>query len=283
MPSNVINPNNEKHTVQQYRFKILHNGGTQSFDEMEEQKQASISPITPINILEAEKTLEDAIDETPLPSATATQEPSSTITAQMEAQSSFIEELLKKTDTLSDNIIKLQMKIESQESEFKERLANETAKAKEDGLKEGAEQAKAEFDAKIAEIQSKYTDSIKKLNEECEKLDEFFNKTEKELSHAAIDIAKEVIAKEVNENSAAVALNIAKNLIQDLKDATNIEIKVNPVDLEYLDANIKKLPNMKISSDDAIAKGGALVLSNISNSDGTINARFEKIKKILSE
>lgn len=289
MPSNVISPNNEKHTVQQYRFKILHNGGLQSFDEIEEQRQTSaspVSPIAPINILDAEKTLEDAINETPLPEPLAQAQeivPSSTITAQMEAQSSFIEELLKKTDTLSDNIIKLQMKIESQESEFKERLANETAKAKEDGLKEGSEQAKAEFDAKIAEIESKYTNSIKKLNEECQKLNEFLDKTEKELSHTAIDIAKEVIAKEINENSGAVALNIAKTLIEDLKDATNIEIKVNPADLEHLDANLKKLPNMKISSDDAIAKGGALVLSNISNSDGTINARFEKIKKILNE
>lgn len=287
MPSNVISPNNDKHTVQQYRFKILHNGGSQSFDEMEEHRQASaaaVSPISPINILEAEKTLEDAIESTPPPQSPAVElAPSSTITAQMEAQSSFIEELLKKTDALSDNIIKLQMKIESQESEFKERLANETAKAKEEGLAEGQSLAKAEFDAKIAEIEGKYTGSIKKLNEECEKLNEFFEKTEKELSHTAIDIAKEVILKEVNENSGQVALNIAKTLIEDLKDATNIEIKVNPADLEYLNSNIKKLPNMKISSDDAIAKGGTLVLSNISNSDGTISARFEKIKKILSE
>ena len=47
--------------------------------------------------------------------------------------SSFVEELLKKTDELSSNIIKLQMQIENQESEFAKRLEAETIRAKEDG------------------------------------------------------------------------------------------------------------------------------------------------------
>ena len=44
--------------------------------------------------------------------------------------SSFVEELLKKTDELSSNIIKLQMQIENQESEFAKRLETEIARAK---------------------------------------------------------------------------------------------------------------------------------------------------------
>jgi len=51
--------------------------------------------------------------------------------------SSFVEELLKKTDELSSNIIKLQMQIENQESEFAKRLEAETIRAKEDGKNEG--------------------------------------------------------------------------------------------------------------------------------------------------
>ena len=44
-------------------------------------------------------------------------------------ESTFIEELLKKTDELSGNIVKLQMQIENQESEFKIRLENETVRS----------------------------------------------------------------------------------------------------------------------------------------------------------
>lgn len=281
MPSNVISQNSNRHTIQQYRFKILHSPNGSAATNSQEEEQVA-APVNIMDIMEGEQALEEAIDESQKAQEQAAPQ-NSQVVAQMEAQSSFIEELLKKTDTLSDNIIKLQMKIEDQENEFKERLANETAKAKEDGLKEGAEQAKAQYDAKIAEIESKYTGSIKKLSEECEKMAEFLSKTEEQLSHTAIDIAKEVVLKEVNENSGAVATNIARSLIEELKEASSIEIKVNPADLEYINQNIKKLPNMKISSDDAISKGGALVLSNLSNSDGTIETRLAKIKKILSE
>ena len=40
---------------------------------------------------------------------------------------------------------------------------------------------------------------------------------------------------------------------------------------------------MKLSSDEAVSAGGVIVLSDIGNIDGSVMARFEKIKKILSE
>lgn len=272
--SNVVDKSNEKHNIEPYRFKILHQqGGVVSFEE-------DTSPVPepepePISLAEAEKVLEEAIEQTPLPPAPEP-EPA-------QPNPSFIEELLKRTEELSDNLVKLQMKIESQEIEFKERLANETAKALEEGRAEGHAKAEAEFDARLKEIEASYTGSFKKLEGECVKITEFLDKSEPQLSHTAIDIAKQVIEKELSQNSAEVATSIAKSLIGELKDASKIEVKINPQDYEAVSKNLAKIQNLSVSSDDAIAKGGVLVLSNIANMDGTIQTRFEKIKKILSE
>lgn len=272
--SNVVDRSNQRHNIEPYRFKILQQqGGVVSFEEdtstMPEPEPEPISPA------DAEKVLEDAIEQTPLP---PTPEPEP-----VQPHPSFIEELLKRTEELSDNLVKLQMKIESQESEFKERLAADTAKAFEDGKTEGHTQATAEFDARLKEIEASYTGSFKKLEGECMKITEFLDKSEPQLSHTAIDIAKQVIEKELSENSSQVATSIAKSLISDLKDASKIEVKINPQDYEVVSKNLAKIPNLSVSEDDAIAKGGVLVLSNIANMDGTIATRFEKIKKILSE
>lgn len=273
--SNVVDRSNQRHNIEPYRFKILHQqGGVVSFEE--DTSPAPEPEPEPISPAEAEKVLEEAIEQTPLPPA-----PEPEPVAQ--PNPSFIEELLKRTEELSDNLVKLQMKIESQESEFKERLASDTAKALEDGKAEGHAQAAAEFDARLKEIEASYTGSFKKLEGECVKITEFLDKSEPQLSHTAIDIAKQVIEKELSQNSAEVATSIAKSLIAELKDASKIEVKINPQDYETVSKNLAKIPNLSVSEDDAIAKGGVLVLSNIANMDGTIATRFEKIKKILSE
>lgn len=284
MQSNVIDASSQKHTIKPYRFKVLNT-------RRDNEENANISNDKPSKCAEqanaeqidkestADTSLETTQVITPAIKQPEPQEPQST----QNSQPSFIEELLKRTDELSDNIIKLQMKIESQESEFKQRLASETDKARKEGEQAGEQAAKTAYDAQIKDLESKYSTSIKKLDEQSARFDEFLAKTQEQLSHTAIDIAKEVVLKEIKENSAKVALNIAKSLISELKDAASVEIKVNSKDYGYLSEQFEGDTHIKLSSDDAISPGGALLLSDSGNIDGTINTRFEKIRKILSE
>ena len=289
MQSNVIDASSQKHTIKPYRFKVLNT-------RRDNEENANISNDKPSKCAEQVNTEQinaEQIDKestadtslattqviTPAIKQPEPQEPQST----QNSQPSFIEELLKRTDELSDNIIKLQMKIESQESEFKQRLASETDKARKEGEQAGEQAAKTAYDAQIKDLESKYSTSIKKLDEQSARFDEFLAKTQEQLSHTAIDIAKEVVLKEIKENSAKVALNIAKSLISELKDAASVEIKVNSKDYGYLSEQFEGDTHIKLSSDDAISPGGALLLSDSGNIDGTINTRFEKIRKILSE
>ena len=196
--------------------------------------------------------------------------------------SSFVEELLKKTDELSSNIIKLQMQIENQESEFAKRLEAETTRAKEDGKNEGIAQTNAANEAKIKELEAKFSASAAKLDEQYAKFDEFLKKSEEELGQTAIKIAKEVIEKEVSSASSQIAHHLANSLIKELSDVKNIEIRVNPEDSDYLKEQFSKNERVKVSADDAISKGGVVIISEGGNIDATMQTRLEKLKMLVN-
>ena len=196
--------------------------------------------------------------------------------------SSFVEELLKKTDELSSNIIKLQMQIENQESEFAKRLEAEISRAKEDGKNEGIAQTNAANEAKIKELEAKFSASAAKLDEQYAKFDEFLKKSEDELGQTAIKIAKEVIEKEVSTASSQIAHHLAGSLIKELSDVKNIEIRVNPEDSDYLREQFSKNERVKVCSDDAISKGGVVIISEGGNIDATMQTRLEKLKMLVN-
>jgi flagellar assembly protein fliH len=201
---------------------------------------------------------------------------------QQAGESSFIEELLKKTDELSSNIIKLQMQIENQESEFAKRLEAEISRAKEDGKNEGIAQANAANEAKINELEARFSTSAAKLDEQYVKFDEFLKKIEEELGQTAIKIAKEVINKEISTSSNQIAHHLASSLIKELSNIKNIEIRVNPEDSEYIKEQFSKNEHVKISADDAISKGGVVIISDGGNIDATMQTRLEKLKMLVN-
>ena len=201
---------------------------------------------------------------------------------QQGGESSFVEELLKKTDELSSNIIKLQMQIENQESEFAKRLEAEISRAKEDGKNEGIAQANAANEARINELEARFSASATKLDEQYVKFDEFLKKIEEELGQTAIKIAKEVIDKEISTSSNQIAHHLASSLIKELSNVKNIEIRVNPEDSEYIKEQFSKNEHVKISADDAISKGGVVIISDGGNIDATMQTRLEKLKMLVN-
>lgn len=255
--SNVISgTNSNQHIVEDYRFKVI-----SEFDSNAEKTPAQ----TPKEEATEEENVQE-IQKEPEPPA---------------FQPSFVEDLLKKTDEMSSNIIKLQMQIESQENEFNKRLNSELENAKEKFLKEGYEKAKAEFEKEFEELKEKYIKTLSKLDEACANLDAFVEKNEKELADTAIEIAKEVVLKELESDSAKIAYSLAKDLIAELKGASAIELKVNSKDYEYLKGHFSEDTRIKISLDDAISKGSVVLLSDAGNIESNLNNRLKKIKKMV--
>lgn len=270
--SNVISGGtSDQHVVEGYRFKVI-----SEFDNHAEEKQHS-------QISNEENITTSSKDESPVEES-QTPAPSQVVQeVQTPAfQPSFVEDLLKKTDEMSSNIIKLQMQIESQENEFNNRLNSELENAKEKFAKEGYEKAKEEFQKELSDFKDKYLKSIAKLDNACENLENFIEKNEKELADTAIDIAKEVILKELELNSSKIAYALAKDLIGELKGASAIELKVNAEDYEYLKEQFDQNAHIKISLDDAISKGSVVIISDAGNIESNLNSRLTKIKKMVN-
>ncbi len=270
--SNVISGGaSDQHVVEGYRFKVIsefdNHTGEKKHTQTPDEENANIS-------LNDEKPVEEnqviastqAVMETQIPTF----------------QPSFVEDLLKKTDEMSSNIIKLQMQIESQENEFNNRLNSELENAKEKFAKEGYEKAKEEFQKELSDFKDKYLKSIAKLDNACENLENFIEKNEKELADTAIDIAKEVILKELELNSSKIAYALVKDLIGELKGASAIELKVNAEDYEYLKEQFDQNAHIKISLDDAISKGSVVIISDAGNIESNLNSRLAKIKKMVN-
>ncbi|OCX42641.1 flagellar assembly protein FliH [Campylobacter ornithocola] len=266
--TNVISPENiSAHVVEGYHFKVM--SEMSSNEEQKHEETQIISQILPTQ--NAQQVVENQTIET-TPQA-----------PQPQIQPDFVEDLLKKTDEMSGNIIKLQMQIESQEAEFNNRLNTELEHAKEKFTKEGYEQAQKNFESELEALKEKYLKSVEKLEDTVQTLNEFLSKNEKELADTAVIIAKEVIAKELEENSSLIALNLAKELMNELKNATKIELKLNPDDFEYVKTHLQEQSNIKFSLDDAINKGSVLILSDAGNIESNLNNRLQKIKNMVNE
>lgn len=271
--TNVISTNNsDKHVIDNYHFKVLSEFASEQ-EQNQRQEQSQSAGIQTEQMQVNQDTQDTQQDELPASQATQTNT----------FQNAFVEDLLKKTDEMSSNIIKLQMQIESQESEFNNRLNTELENAKQNAQQEGYEKAKAEFEKELNEISEKYLKSIAKLDEACQRLDGFIEKNEKELASTAIDIAKEVIAKELEESSSKNALNLAQELMQELKGASSIELRVSPLDYDFVKSKLSDVKNLKISLDDAISKGSVIVLSDVANIESNLNSRLDKIKKMVNQ
>lgn len=275
MEANIIrNKKAHKHNIEAYRFKVLSTSVVGEEDVEKEEPKPLSKPISESEPIDADTQMQEPSE----PQEQLMQEPN-----QAQPSDSFVEKLLKKTDELSSNIIKLQMQIESQEEEFEKRLNEERERAKEDAYKEGYEKANEDNQEKLKDTQAQYSRSIKLLEDESKKFEEFTQKTSDELTSVAIDVAKEVIGKEVDEHSASIASTLAKELLNELDSTNSINIKVNPKDYEALKDEFSSNAKIAITSDEAISQGGVIISSDVGNIDGSLEVRLGKIKQMMDE
>ncbi|HIP30802.1 MAG TPA: flagellar assembly protein FliH, partial [Sulfurospirillum arcachonense] len=179
------------------------------------------------------------------------------------------------------NIIKLQMQIEKQEEDFSNRLKNDLERESQNAYEKGYQKAKDDLEAETKEVKDKFLNSINILEVEAQKGNDFLKQVENDLSSTAVEVAREVILKEIKHSSSDIAAALSKKLIEELKDAKTIKLKVNPSDYEALNEIYSSRENIRVDSDSAITKGGVVVLSDVGNLDGNISTRLEKVKNLI--
>jgi flagellar assembly protein FliH len=250
------------HLIQKYQFKVMsgkeHGGesGSSSSSQNESTPQA---------------TQNSQMDEI----ATAQERVAHNV-----VDNSQIETLLKKTDELSNSLISMQKSYESQQQEFQKMVEAAKEEAYKQGVLETEKRLKDEATQKSDEEVAKLTQSIDRLDAVTKKFQEKIDTIENDLISTAIDIAKEVINKEISKDSKNIALNLAYLLLDDIKDASKITLKVSPKDYTHIKQRLQA-ENVQVVADNSISDGGVMILSEAGNIDGDIMQRFEKVKEIV--
>ncbi|MDF1881826.1 flagellar assembly protein FliH [Sulfurimonas sp. MAG313] len=259
----VINDKNSStHIINKYNFKVL--SSSTLYPEIKEDvfvEGASVSIVKP--------------KEEDLNQGAGVQDDN---TLSSSSKDTLIESLLQKTDEMSSNFIKMQMKLESKEEEYKLALIEAKNIALEEGRAEGVKEAQELVQVEHQQLMTQFSSSVQTLQKSTEEFSNSIEGIKEELINAAIDIAKEVILVETSENSSLVASTLASELIKEIQTSSEVIIKVNPVDKVSLEQSLGTLENIKVVSDNAVSLGGVIVLSDAGNIDGDIMKRYERIK-----
>lgn len=252
----------KKHTIQKYTFKVIAMGSKNQIQEPKKQNLDEVSLPQPI------------VGESEVDSSSLT----------LSSKDSLIESLLKKTDEMSSNFIKLQMKLETMTDEHKLELQKVKDKSFTEGFEAGILKAKKDEDKNYENGQNQFSESISTLEKSAVQFEIALENIKDDLINAALDISKEVIGVELSENSANIAKVLSNELIKNLQSASKIMLKVNPKDHGEISKNIGSLKHVEVISDNAVSPGGVIVLSDAGNIDAQISKRFENVKNAaLSE
>ncbi len=258
----------EEHSISKYNFKVLPHISEDKF------RSSLVSDELP---QERENYTEDSN-----PSRRESDIDSSSMSRN--SKEALIESLMKKTDEMSSNFIKLQMKLESREQEY----LLELARVKEDSFKEGLEasvlKAEEDLQGEIIKKIEQFRNSVITLENEAKEYSRALENIKGQLISAAIDISKEVIDIELSKNSSEIAKKLGDALISELQSASKITLKVNPKDHGLIFEHVARLSHIEVVSDSAIREGGVIAISDAGNIDSQISKRFQRVKRVaLSE
>ncbi|MDP3120977.1 MAG: flagellar assembly protein FliH [Sulfuricurvum sp.] len=193
----------------------------------------------------------------------------------------LIESLLKKADEMSSNFIKMQMKLETLQEEHASVL--ETAKkiSYDEGLAAGILSEQSQDSKRKEQAQEQLSNSVKTLESAANQFNSALESIQKELTHTALEIAREVIGIETQENGARIAAKLSEDLIEELGEASKIVLRVNPADHGVISEKVGSLAHVEVLSDRAISQGGVVAISDLGNIDSQIKKRFERLKRSL--
>ncbi|WP_201352546.1 flagellar assembly protein FliH [Hydrogenimonas urashimensis] len=271
------------HIIRKYRFKVLAQEGAQQNPPSGTQ-EGGVRPYTFSELASSEDTGEipqqEHVEEN-TPSKEKEEESMPAPEASTEHQGEMMEEMLKRVDELTSELVKTQMELEKERQAIEERLEETKKTAYDDGVEAGRELCTREMSQKLEEMRARFASAIEALEESRRIFLGKVDTIEEELIETALDLARQVVAKEIESNAQDVALRLARLLLAEVKDAAKIKLKLNPEDFDYVKDHLETTKNIKIVPDPAVGPGGVVILSEIGNIDGEIMHRFERIKEAV--
>jgi len=202
--------------------------------------------------------------------------PQEDVIPKKEEPKSDITELLEKIEHLTNENITLSSTLESLEKEFDQKLKEQSEAAYQKGKEEGMKDSQETLQEHHDDLSMQLVKSITTIDEQLQQHKTFLENVKSELVEASIIIAQKIIKKELEEKSQEIARILADTFLEDLKEASEITLKVNPKDANFIKEHYHDRKNIKIEADDAINKGGIIILTDIGNIDGNIDRSYSR-------
>jgi flagellar assembly protein FliH len=153
------------------------------------------------------------------------------------------------------------------------------------GQKDGLEIGRQQYQIKIQHLES----VINQLQEESMKL---ASKYEAQLLGVAIAVARQVVGKELNENSQAV-LEAIRSALANVVEGSSMTIHLHPRDFESVSKDLDSLfsrpgaNRIELKPDQAVDRGGCLIQTDFGLIDATVESRWgaviHEIDTVLKE
>lgn len=124
-------------------------------------------------------------------------------------------------------------------------------------------------------------DAIKDLKHYATFFEQATFQMESKILKTSMSIAKKIIGIELGENSAMIAKETTKNLLNKVKTASKIQIHVNPKDYVILKDQLKLDSFIELHEDVNVTLGGVVIASDLGNFDGNIEAKVNSMLESL--
>ena len=194
-------------------------------------------------------------------------------------QSELIDSLLKKADDFSSKFLKAQMDLE----ELQEQSVANEERIKNEAYEAGLNDAKETLSNETAQVESGLYDqlknSVQSLSNESEQFSKGLVSIQEELIGAAVDIAKEVIQKELSSDASQIALDLARSLMREIDKESKITLKVHPEHMQTFTEALGGSDRIRLIEDNAVRLGGVIVNSNLGTIEADIMSRYEQVKR----
>ena len=279
----IITPDRVKnHKVAKYAFKNF-DAQRMDRDNVLPPASASVSMLHSSTPAQSAQPSEGAATASAAALSQEERETLSAIRSRQAEESGMVQNLVKKVEEFGDNVIKLQMRLEKQEDEFEKRLEEEKKRAFEEGKKAGENEAQNRLQGEVQSLKGQLESSLKRVDEALERFEKHAASLEKELSSVAVEIAGEVIKREVGENGTKIAQSLAKALLEEIKEAMKITLRTHPDHAAELSESLGSDGRVQVVADKAVAPGGVVITSDAGNIDAQIHNRFLAVKKSILE
>ncbi len=193
------------------------------------------------------------------------------------------EPLAEEIAQLNAEISTLHKRLDKERTQHTQELEKVREEAFEAGRSEGIKETQHTLQEQLDETRMQMLKSISDLQELMQRYATLFDTLQEEVAQSALLIARHVIAAEVETKSAQIAEQIARLMVDNLKEATHITLHLNPKDAASLRDSLQDLSHLTIKEDASITPGGAILYSDAGNIDATLEARIKRTIALLNK